>query len=82
VANRRPRAVRARVGRGVEQIALLTLAIGFALLGFAAEPFWFVAIVIMAVLWGFQVSTLRPGVRAAAAPSSISTRPRPLTSAG
>jgi hypothetical protein len=44
--------------RRVEQLALLSLAIIFGLIGLAAHVLWIVSIVLMALLWGFIASEL------------------------
>jgi hypothetical protein len=45
--------------RQVEQLALLTLVILLAALGFVFSIAWIAAIVLLAVAWGYQASTLR-----------------------
>jgi hypothetical protein len=47
--------------RRAEQLAVLSLAIVVALVGFAFHPLWIVAVVLMALLWGFMASALRSG---------------------
>jgi len=60
----------------VEQLALLTLAIVLALVGFALHFLWFAAVVVLALLWGYQASMLRGardggGVASAIVTSSV-----------
>jgi hypothetical protein len=47
--------------RLAEQLAILSLAIVVALVGFASHPLWIVAVVLMVLLWGFMASALRSG---------------------
>jgi hypothetical protein len=47
--------------RRAEQLAILSVAILVALVGFAFHPLWVVAIVLMALLWGIMASSLRSG---------------------
>jgi hypothetical protein len=47
--------------RRAEQLAILSLAIVVALVGFAFHPLWIVAVVLMVLLWGFMASALRSG---------------------
>jgi hypothetical protein len=47
--------------RRAEQLAILSLAIVVALIGFAFHPLWIVAVGLMVLLWGFMASALRSG---------------------
>lgn len=49
---------RRSIRRRSTDIAVVSLTILFGLLGFAVHTFWIVAIVLMALLWGFLVSEL------------------------
>jgi hypothetical protein len=56
-----PATTRRDGARRAEQLAILTLAIVAALVGFAFHPLWIVAVVLMVLLWGFMASALRSG---------------------
>jgi hypothetical protein len=65
-----------------EQILLLSLAITCALIGFALHLFWIIAIVLMALLWGYMASELgrsRSGGVISSAVTAIATETRQLT---